>query len=68
MVMIVEYLPYFAADSTCDITIDPTNQNQYIVWGVGGLGETAFKHFTRAECKCFVYVCIFVCVQQYLFV
>jgi len=22
MVMIVKYLPYFAADSTCDITID----------------------------------------------
>jgi len=51
MVMIVEYLPYFAADSTCDITIDPTNRNQYIVWGVGGLGETAFQHFTRASCK-----------------
>ena len=39
------------ADSTCDITIDPNNTNQYIVWGVGGLGETAFKHFIRANCK-----------------
>jgi len=41
MVMIVEYLPYFAADSTCDITIDPTNQNQYIVWG---------SWWTRRDC------------------
>ena len=39
------------ADSTCDTTIDPTNMNQYIVWAVGGLGKTAFKHFTRASSK-----------------
>lgn len=33
----------------CDRAIDPSNQNQYIVWGIGGLGETAFKHFARAN-------------------
>ncbi|XP_064398528.1 protein Skeletor, isoforms B/C-like [Halichondria panicea] len=36
-------------DSTCDIPIDPLNMEQYIVWGVGGLGETAFQHFKRAS-------------------
>ena len=37
------------ADSgTCDRPIDPTNQNQYIVWGIGSLGATAFQHHTRA--------------------
>ena len=39
------------ADSTCDISIDPNNTNQYIVWGVGGLGETIMQHTIRAECK-----------------
>ncbi len=38
-----------ADDSTCDIPIDPLNMEQYIVWGVGGLGETAFQHFKRAS-------------------
>ena len=31
--------------------LDPDNEDQYIVWGVGGLGETAFRHFVRAEGK-----------------
>ena len=45
-----------AADSgTCDRAIDPTNQNQYIVWGIGALGETAFQHHTRASGK---YKCV----------
>ena len=39
------------ADSACDITIDPNNTDQYIVWAIGGLGETAFKHFNRANSK-----------------
>ena len=39
------------ADTTCDTSIDPTNSNQYIVWAIGGLGETAFKHFLRADGK-----------------
>ena len=44
------YIPLISlADSTCDRNIDPGNTNQYIVWGVGGLGETAFKHFIRAD-------------------
>lgn len=38
-----------ADDSTCDLPIDPSNEEQYIVWGVGGVGETAFKHFERAN-------------------
>ena len=33
----------------CDRDINPDNENQYIVWGVGGLGDTAFRHFVRAE-------------------
>lgn len=32
----------------CDLALDP-DREQYIVWGVGGLGETAFKHFIRAN-------------------
>ena len=31
--------------------LDPDNEQQYIVWGIGGLGETAFRHFTRAQGK-----------------
>lgn len=41
----------FIGDSTCDIAFDPDNEEQYIVWAVGGVGETAFKHFRRAEGK-----------------
>jgi hypothetical protein len=39
----------FTAGDACDKAIDPDNENQYIVWGVGGLGDTAFRHFVRAE-------------------
>ena len=42
---------YTADSGTCDRAIDPTNQNQYIVWGIGSLGATAFQHHTRAESK-----------------
>ncbi|XP_064398937.1 neurogenic locus notch homolog protein 3-like [Halichondria panicea] len=46
----VIYTRHFSTnDSTCDIPIDPLNMEQYIVWGVGGLGETAFQHFKRAS-------------------
>ena len=48
----------FADDSTCDIPIDPLNMEQYIVWGVGGLGETAFQHFKRASGELHVLVLI----------
>ena len=34
---------------TCDQSLDPDNENQYVVWGVGGLGVTAFRHFLRAQ-------------------
>eukprot|EP00731_Ephydatia_muelleri_P026197 Em0018g297a len=45
--------PLSTNDSECDSIIDPS-QPQYVVWGVGGLGETAFKHFRRAQaCKPF---------------
>ncbi|KAL5467444.1 hypothetical protein EMCRGX_G031668 [Ephydatia muelleri] len=40
--------PFDSNDSECDSIIDPS-QPQYVVWGVGGLGETAFKHFRRAQ-------------------
>jgi len=39
----------YVADSTCDIPIDPTNLNQYVVWAIGAVGDTAFKHFDRAS-------------------
>ena len=35
------------AEDECDLALDP-DEDQYIVWGVGGLGETAFQHFKRA--------------------
>ena len=38
-------------NGTCDRLIVPSNQNQYIVWGIGSLGETAFQHHTRAASK-----------------
>ena len=40
---------YHYPGDECDQDIDPDNENQYIVWGVGGLGDTAFRHFVRAE-------------------
>ena len=40
---------YGVGDDTCDSDIDPSNQDQYIVWANGGLGETAFIHFNRAD-------------------
>lgn len=40
---------YGNAGDACDTTIDPNNMNQYIVWAIGGLGETAFIHFNRAD-------------------
>ena len=42
------HLSTIADSGSCDRPIDPTNQNQYIVWGIGSLGETAFQHHTRA--------------------
>ena len=38
-------------DDDCDISFDPDNANQYIVWGIGGLEETAFRHFVRSGSK-----------------
>ena len=44
------FLPlHHAGDDRCDIDIDPDRIEQYVVWAVGGLGVTAFKHFNRAE-------------------
>ena len=40
---------HVADSGTCDRPIDPANQNQYIVWSIGSLGETAFQHHTRAQ-------------------
>ena len=40
------FKPY--AGDACDLALDP-DEDQFIVWGVGGLGETAFKHFIRAN-------------------
>ena len=40
-----------AAGDQCDRVIDPENMKQYIAWGVGGLGETAFRHFVNAKSK-----------------
>ena len=53
---LLPYLSLSAADTTCDSTMNPS-LDQYIVWGVGGLGETAFKHFIRANCE--LCLCVF---------
>ena len=42
-------LPSLADVGTCDQPLDPDNTALYIVWGVGGLGSTAFRHFLRAQ-------------------
>ena len=60
------FLCVIVADSTCDITIDPDNTNQYIVWGIGGLGETAFKHFDRADGRFYSFVYIVVVEESYI--
>ena len=60
------FLCVIVADSTCDITIDPDNADQYIVWGIGGLGETAFKHFDRAEGRFYSSVNIVVVEESYM--
>jgi hypothetical protein len=39
-------------DTGCDQVINPNLMNQYIVWANGGLGETAFIHFTRSDREC----------------
>ncbi len=41
----------FVLGDSCDIDFT-VNQNQYIVWAIGGLGETAFIHFQRSDSKC----------------
>ena len=37
------------ADSVCDIEFNANSLDRYIVWAIGGLGETAFRHFIRAD-------------------
>ena len=49
--------PSVTGDDVCDLALDPDNENQYIVWGIGGLGETAFRHFTRAQSKANTDIC-----------
>ncbi|XP_064398268.1 protein Skeletor, isoforms B/C-like isoform X4 [Halichondria panicea] len=42
--------PFTPTDvGVCDRPLDPDNTQLYIVWGVGGLGSTAFRHFLRAQ-------------------
>ena len=52
-----------AVDDECDIPIDVTRTDQYIVWANGGLGATAFIHFDRADREWLV--CLFVCLFVY---
>ena len=40
----------FIGDSDCDLTFDPANE-QFVVWAIGGIEETAFRHFDRSGCK-----------------
>ncbi len=51
LLLFVAMYTYIDDNNTCDRVIDPNNRNQYIVWGVGGLGATAFQHFKRASRK-----------------
>ena len=39
---------FHVADSTCDLTITP-DEDQYVLWAIGGIEQTAFKHFIRTE-------------------
>ena len=41
---------FLVADSMCDLTITP-DEDQYVLWAIGGIEETAFKHFIRTEGK-----------------
>ena len=49
MILIYKTGFFNVSDDACDRELDPDNENQYVVWGVGGLGETAFRHFLRAQ-------------------
>ncbi len=40
----------FLGDSTCDLAIDPDSL-VHMVWAVGPLGDTAFRHTRRADRK-----------------
>ena len=42
---------YFVADEDCDLSFDP-DSTQYIVWALGGIEETAFKHSKRSNGMC----------------
>ena len=45
------FLSFFLPeDTSCDLNFDTTG-SQAIVWAVGGVGATAFKHYRRAERK-----------------
>ena len=46
--MVRSKFPLYFIDDSCDISFDPANMNQYIVWANGRLGETVFYHFSRA--------------------
>ena len=50
----LQLLLLLLGDSACDTNFNVSNQNQFIVWAIGGLGETAFIHFERANRKLIV--------------
>ena len=52
------YVHTCTADSDCDQDFDPDNEEQFIVWAIGGLGETAFIHFERADRKLMPHYCV----------
>ena len=38
-------------DQTCDLRMNVSDPDQYIVWAVGGFDTTAFRHFERSDRK-----------------
>ena len=63
IISLAQHTYMYTGDSTCDLIISPDNENQYILWAIGGLEQTAFKHFIRTEGGCeLVCVCVCVCV------
>ena len=45
-------------DSDCDQDFDVNNEEQFIVWAVGALEETALIHFERADRKLMPHYCV----------
>ena len=46
-IIIIFIIDFVTADSICDKEFEPSNTNQYIVWAIGNIRETAMYHSIR---------------------